>query len=60
MTEQTTLAVFNRLALDQKTSAQRRWRESARPDVAQRPCDLGLFSDDSMQTDLFPSQTRTK
>lgn len=43
---------LNRLATDQKTVAERKWREGAKPSRPQKPCDIGLFSDDADQLDL--------
>lgn len=48
-----TLAVLNRLATDQKEIAERQWRAPVRARVAQSACDVGLFSDDARQADLF-------
>jgi hypothetical protein len=41
------------LATDQKTVAERKWKEGLKPAVAQKPCDVGLFSDDANQKELF-------
>jgi hypothetical protein len=43
---------MNRLATDQKTIAERKWRASIRAPKAQLPCDIGLFSDERDQLDL--------
>lgn len=40
-------------AIDEKTIAERNWNEPVKAPVAQRPCDVGLFSDDSKQRELF-------
>ncbi len=41
------------LAADQKTLAERKWREGFKPSYPQKPCDHGLFSDDAAQLDLI-------
>jgi len=41
-----------RLATDQKTIAERKWRAPTVAPAEQKPCDVGLFSDDAKQTDL--------
>jgi hypothetical protein len=38
---------------DEKVVAERKWREGLRPAVAQKACDIGLFSDDANQKELF-------
>jgi hypothetical protein len=43
---------LNRLATDQKTVAERKWRDGLRPKAPQLPCDVGLFGDDHLQLDL--------
>ncbi len=43
---------LNRLATDQKTVAERKWRAGLKPAKPQEPCDIGLFSDDADQLDL--------
>jgi hypothetical protein len=43
---------LNRLAADQKTVAERKWRAPAKPSRPQAPCDIGLFSDEADQLDL--------
>lgn len=40
-------------AADEKRVAERKWQEPAKAPAPQRPCDIGLFSDDSKQGDLF-------
>lgn len=40
-------------AADEKTLCEHKWKEPVKAPVAQRPCDIGLFSDDSKQGDLF-------
>ena len=44
---------LNRLADDQRTLAERKWREGAKPSKPQQPCDIGLWSDDALQLDLI-------
>lgn len=55
-----TLIPLARLATDQKTVAERAWRERTRARVAQAPCDVGLFSDSAAQTDLFDRSNRNR
>jgi hypothetical protein len=38
--------------ITQRELAERRARNPLRPNVAQKPCDVGLFSDESAQLDL--------
>lgn len=53
-TERTDLGlVINRLAADEKTVAERQWDAPNLAPKPQKPCDIGLFSDDSKQTELF-------
>jgi hypothetical protein len=40
-------------AADEKIVAERKWQSGLKPRVAQEPCDVGMFSDDSKQADLF-------
>jgi hypothetical protein len=47
------LVPLNELPRDQKTVAERKWRAPLKPKAEQKACDLGLFSDDSKQTELF-------
>jgi hypothetical protein len=47
------LGVFNPRNVDEKTVAERQWRKPLLPAAEQKPCDVGLFSDDSKQGDLF-------
>jgi hypothetical protein len=47
-----TLLPLNRLAIDQKTVAERRWKAPLKALKPQQPCDIGLFSDDHLQLDL--------
>lgn len=44
---------LNRLATDQRTVAERKWHEGAKPSKPQKPCDHGLFSNDAAQLDLI-------
>ena len=43
---------LNRLATDQKTVAERKWRAGLKPAKPQKSCDVGLFSDDADRLDL--------
>lgn len=47
------LPVFNDLAADQKTTADRKWSAPLKPPAVQKPCDVGLFSDDANQGEMF-------
>ena len=49
----TPLGVFNDRAADEKVIAERKWHRPLKPGTEQRPCDIGLFSDDSKQRELF-------
>ena len=49
----TPLGIFNPRATDEKTVAERAWRAPLKPPAEQKACDLGLFSDDSKQRELF-------
>ena len=40
-------------ATDDKVVAERKWREGLKAPVAQKACDVGLFSDDANQKELF-------
>lgn len=51
------LDVFNPLASDQKTIAERQWQASSKAPAPQQAYDVGLFSDDSKQTELFTPAT---
>jgi hypothetical protein len=44
---------LNRLSQDQKTVAERKWRERKLAPKPQQQCSIGLFSDDSKQTDML-------
>lgn len=46
------LLKLNRLATDQRTIAERKWQAGLKPGKPQKPCDIGLFSDDADQLDL--------
>lgn len=46
------MPILNRLADDQKVVAERKWRAGLKPAKPQKPCDVGLFSDDAAQLDL--------
>lgn len=46
------LLALNRLASDQRTIAERKWRAPSQAPKPQKPCDHGLFSDDAAQLDL--------
>jgi hypothetical protein len=43
---------LNPLATDEKTVAERKWRQGLKAAKPQQPCDIGLFSDDHLQLDL--------
>jgi hypothetical protein len=43
---------WNRKATDQKTVAERKWRAGSKAAKPQKPCDVGLFSDDADQLKL--------
>jgi hypothetical protein len=45
--------IFNHIAADQKTVAERTWQKPTLAPKPQAPCNIGLFSDDSKQQDLF-------
>ena len=47
------LGLHNELGRDQATLAQRKANAPLLARVAQAPCDVGLFSDDSAQSDLI-------
>lgn len=47
------LAVSNPRNVDEKTVAERKWQAPLKPRAEQKACDLGLFSDDSKQEELF-------
>ena len=42
---------------DERTLAQRQWLASLRPKQEQRACDVGLFSDEHKQAELFTANT---
>jgi hypothetical protein len=46
-------ALLNPLAADQRALAERLWSAPVLAPAPQKPCDVGLFSDDSKQGDLF-------
>jgi hypothetical protein len=52
---QRTLDIVNALATDQKTVAERAWRAPSKAPAPQQPCDVGLWSDDAKQAELFTS-----
>ncbi len=45
-------SIMGRLATDQKTVAERKWRAGLKPAKPQKPMDVGLWSDDRLQLDL--------
>jgi hypothetical protein len=47
------LGLTNPRNVDEKTVAERKWTAPLKPKAEQTACDLGLFSDDSKQTELF-------
>jgi hypothetical protein len=57
---QRTLDIVNARATDERTVAERRWRERTQARVAQAPCDIGLFSDDAKQAELFTTNRERK
>lgn len=46
------LLELNRIQADQKAIAEWRWMHGLKPAKPQKPCDVGLFSDDAAQLDL--------
>jgi hypothetical protein len=44
---------LNPRSVDEKTVAERKWTAPLKPKAEQKACDVGLFSDDSKQTELF-------
>lgn len=40
-------------ATNEKTVAERQWQAPTKAKAPQQACDVGLFSDDSKQTELF-------
>lgn len=46
------LAVINRRATDERITAERKWRAGLKAPAEQKPCDVGLFSDDALQAEL--------
>jgi hypothetical protein len=47
------LGLTNARNVDEKTVAQRKWQAPKLAPKPQQPCDVGLFSDDSKQQNLF-------
>jgi hypothetical protein len=47
------LGVLNPRNVDEKTVAERKWQAPKKAPADQKPCDVGLFSDDSKQRELF-------
>lgn len=45
--------IFNPIATDQKTVAERQWQGRTLAPKPQKACDIGLFSDDANQLDLI-------
>lgn len=43
---------LNPRSVDEKTVAERKWRQGLKPAKPQQPSDVGLFSDDKDQLDL--------
>ena len=43
----------NPRSVDERTVAERKWRAPVKAPANQKPCDVGLFSDDSKQKELF-------
>lgn len=50
---QASLPVTNRQAADEKVVAERQWRSPLKVPAPQQPCDIGIFSDDMLQKELF-------
>jgi hypothetical protein len=46
---------LNPRSVDERTVAERKWQSGSwiKVKVPQKPCDVGLFSDDSKQEELF-------
>lgn len=47
------LELCNPANVDEKTVAERKWQAPTKAPAPQKPCDVGLFSDDHKQTELF-------
>jgi hypothetical protein len=43
----------NPRSVDEKVIAERKWQTPTKAPAEQKPCDVGLFSDDSKQEELF-------
>lgn len=48
---------LNPRATDEKTIAERKWLAPIKPAKPQQPCDIGLFSDDMDQVEMFMDPT---
>jgi hypothetical protein len=48
---------LNPRATDEKTIAERKWQSGLKPSKPQQPCDVGLFSDDMDQVEMFMDTT---
>jgi hypothetical protein len=46
------IPIMNAQATDEKTLAERQWREGLKPAKAQLPMDVGMFGDEHLQLDL--------
>jgi hypothetical protein len=47
------LGVLNPRNVDERTVAERKWQAPLKAPAEQKACDVGLFSDDSKQQELF-------
>jgi hypothetical protein len=47
------VGVFNPRSVDEKAVAEHKWQSPTLAPKPQAPCDIGLFSDDSKQKELF-------
>jgi hypothetical protein len=50
-------SVLNPRASDEKTVAERKWQAGLKPAKPQQPCDIGLFSDEMDQVEMFMEPT---
>jgi hypothetical protein len=49
--------ILARFPQDAKTVAERKWQAGLKPAKPQQPCDVGLFSDDMDQVEMFMDPT---
>ena len=47
------LVPLNPRAIDERTIAERKWREASKAPAPQKPCDIGIFSDEHQQQEMF-------